>query len=328
MRAPGSASTVTAMIDLPQEFDSTRYWQELYQQPLPFWQAALDRIMGEHQLERSRWTRAALGRNVVFVSPTAVVKLGPPMWAGEMAREAAALSAIAGRLPVATPNLLAVGALGHWEYLVQTPLPGTNLHAIWAELGASDRAALAEQHGALMAALHALPLRDVPTALAFDWSALLGAQRAECVSEMRRAGVADALVRQIEPYLEATPWDAELPVLLHGDLTHLNLLVAEQAGSWRITGLIDWGDVKLGPRMHEFISPGVHMYQGDGASLAALYRGYGWVAHRDAARDQHQIMARAMLYYAEDFVRLIRAVPGADLCQDWHAMASVFWQLA
>jgi hygromycin-B 7''-O-kinase len=142
-RAPGKASTATFMIDLPQQLDATRYWQELYQQPLPFWQAALDQIMGAHQLERSPWTRAALGRNIVFVSPTAVIKLGPPMWAGEMAREAAALNAIAGRLPVTTPTLLAVGALDRWEHLVQAPLMGTKLHAIWAELGASDRAALA-----------------------------------------------------------------------------------------------------------------------------------------------------------------------------------------
>jgi hypothetical protein len=33
------------MIDLPQQLDATRYWQELYQQPLPFWRAALDQIM-------------------------------------------------------------------------------------------------------------------------------------------------------------------------------------------------------------------------------------------------------------------------------------------
>jgi len=256
-----------------------------------------------------------------------VIKLGPPIWVGEMAREAAALSTIAGRLPIGTPTLLAVGALGRWEYLVQAPLPGTSLHAIWAELGASDRAALAEQHGALMAALHALELQDSPADLAFDWSAMLGAQWAECVREMRRAAVADALVRQIEPYLEATPWDDDPPVLLHGDLTHLNMLVAEQAEGWRITGLIDWGDVKLGPRTHELISPGVHMYQGNAALLAAWYRGYGWGAHRDAARDQHQIMARAMLYYAEDFARLIQTIPGADQCQDWPAMASAFCRL-
>ena len=93
------------MDTLPQQVDSTRYWQELYRQPLAFWQAALDRIMAEHQLVSSPWIRATLGRNIVFVSPTAVIKLGPPIWQGEMQREATALSAIVGRLPVATPEI-------------------------------------------------------------------------------------------------------------------------------------------------------------------------------------------------------------------------------
>lgn len=70
------------------------------------------------------------------------------------------------------------------------------------------------------------------------------------------------------------------------------------------------------------------MYQGDAALLAAWYRCYGWGAHPDAACTQHQIMAQMMLYYAGDFARLIRTVPGADQCQNWHAMASAFWQLA
>jgi hygromycin-B 7''-O-kinase len=316
------------MHPLPQQVDTARYWQELYRQPLPFWQPALDHIMAEHQLAASPWTRAALGRNIVFVSPTAVVKLGPPMWQGEMQREAAALSTVARRLPVTTPTLLACGELDGWDYLVQAPLMGTNLHAIWAGLDSTARTALAEQHGTLMAALHAIPAQDLSKHLAFDWQTMLDAQRAECVVAMQRAGVADALVRQIEPYLETTPSDAEPPVLLHGDLTHLNMLVIEQAGSWHISGLIDWGDVKIGSRMHEFISPGVHMYQGDAASLPAWYRGYGWGTHRDAARVRHQIMTRAMLYYAEDFARLIQTIPGADQCQDWHAMAAAFWRLA
>src|SRR5690349_8289511 len=123
-----------SMHPLPQQVDTARYWQELYRQPLPFWQPALDQIMAVHQLVASPWTRAALGRNIVFVSPTAVIKLGPPMWQGEMQREAAALSTVAGRLPVTTPTLLACGELDGWDYLVQAPLPGTNLHAIWAGL--------------------------------------------------------------------------------------------------------------------------------------------------------------------------------------------------
>ena len=56
------------MHTLLQQVDSARYWQERYRQPLPFWQAALDRIMAEHRLVSSPWTRAALGRNIVFAA--------------------------------------------------------------------------------------------------------------------------------------------------------------------------------------------------------------------------------------------------------------------
>ena len=160
------------------------------------------------------------------------------------------------------------------------------------------------------------------------WQAALDGQRAECVAEMQRAGVADMLVQEIETYLDAALWDTEPPVLLHGDLTDLNMLVVEQAGSWRITGLIDWGDAKLGSRMHEFISPGVHMYQGDANLLAAWYRGYGWAHRSTAARDEREIMARAMLYYPDDFARLIQLIPGAAQCQSWSAVAAAFWRLS
>jgi hypothetical protein len=64
-------------------------------------------------------------------------------------------------------------------------------------------------------------------------------------------------------------------------------------------------------------------HEGDVAPLAAWYGGYGWGARRKAARDHHHIMARAALSYAEDFARLIRTVPGADQCSDWHALVSV-----
>ncbi len=69
-----------------------------------------------------------------FPNATTVVKLGPPCWPGEMAREVAALRFVAGRLPVATPTLVANGTLDGWDYLVQQKLPGSNLWQLWPQL--------------------------------------------------------------------------------------------------------------------------------------------------------------------------------------------------
>ena len=44
-----------------------------------------------------------------------------------MAREAAALKYVAGRLPVVTPVVVAEGRIEGWDYLMQEWLPGVSL---------------------------------------------------------------------------------------------------------------------------------------------------------------------------------------------------------
>ncbi len=121
--------------------------------------------------------------------------------------------------------------------------------------------------------------------------------------------------------------DVSKHVLLHGDLTHLNFLVEQQSGRWQLTGLIDWGDVKVGPRAHEFISPGMHMYRGDRQALHPWYDGYGLSVGKPMAPLERAVMARAMLYYAEGFGESIARVPGASTCADWDCVARAFWHL-
>jgi len=138
----------------------------------------------------------------VFMYGDIVVKLSPPFWQHEIPREADALRYVHDRLPVTTPDLLAVGEIDSWRYLVQTRLPGMLLQSIWPTLHPYERASLANQHGALMAALHARPLQHAPGSLEFDWPGTLAEQAADCAPAMRRAGVAEPLAADVEPYLE------------------------------------------------------------------------------------------------------------------------------
>lgn len=315
---------------LPANVDYEHYWRDVHNQPLPFWAAALRHVAARHGLPADGWTRAALGRNVVFLNDTTIVKFGPPCWAGDMAREAAALQFVAGRLPVVTPTLLAVNVLDGWEYLIQARLPGTNLWELWTALDAAQRATLARQHGELMAALHALPIDAEPPLLPFDWARMVAEQRATCAAAIAVSGVNAALAAQAASYVAAAePLLANdtAHVLLHGDLSHLNFLVTQHGDRWQITGLIDWGDAKIGPRTHEFISPGMHMYRGDGAALSHWYRGYGWDAMERTAQHEHLIMARAMLYYADEFAAMLEAVPGVAESSDWETVAHTVWHL-
>jgi hygromycin-B 7''-O-kinase len=315
---------------LPTTVVAERYFPDLHGQPLAFWRAALTALAARHGLPDGPWERAALGRNIVFLGPTAVVKLGPPCWPGDMAREADALEHVAGRLPVATPAVLAHGSLESWEYLITSRCHGVNLHTLWRELGPRARAGLARQHGALMAAVHGLPVALLPPALAFDWARMLAGQRADLERSLARSGVDTELVRRAAAYVaaaDALGAPVETTALVHGDLTHLNLLVAQGDDGWSIVGLLDWGDVKIGPWTHELISPAVHMYLGDRDALAAWYQGYGRLPAGAAATVAHLATARAMLYYADEFAPILQRLPGGAGCRDWPAVARCLWQL-
>jgi aminoglycoside phosphotransferase (APT) family kinase protein len=270
-----------------------------------------------------------LGRNVVFLSPTVVIKLGPPEWQGEMLREAAALHFVAGQLPIAIPTSLATGVLDGWEYVVQQRLPGTNLRDLWPQLDETTKHALAYQHGELMKAIHQLPVQDAPALLHFDWAEMLALQHESCAHEMRAAGLEGALAEKINAYLAATPWESEAgeEALLHGDLNSLNFLVTEANDRWEITGLIDWGDVKIGPPSHELISPAMHMYIGHRTLLRQWYAGYALLAQNRLPKIEHIVMARAMLYYQAHFVKSISKIPASVGYSDWATVASTFLQM-
>jgi hygromycin-B 7''-O-kinase len=318
------------MRTLPAAPDDATYWSNVHALPLPAWQPALEQICARHGLSAGSWQRFALGRNVVFGLGEVVVKLSPPFWAADIPREAAALDFVYGRLPVATPALLATGRQDDWGYLVQARLPGTLLHGLWLDLSASERAEVAYQHGALMAAIHALPIGEAPDTLRLDWPVVIGAQWQACIEGLQRSGVPEPLLRDAPAYLEAarSAVFAEHPaVLLHGDLNFLNLLVERGPDGWRITGLVDWSDVAIGPMGHELISPGVHMYRGDRATLHRWYAGYGLATERWSADLQREAMVRAILWYAEEFGAMLGRVPGATTCRSWAEVAECFWQL-
>lgn len=314
---------------LPDDCDYEQYWNMLYRRPLSFWQPALDWITAQHQLTPDGWERASLGRNVVFLSDQYVVKLSPPFWHYESPREADALRFVQGQLPVATPLLLATGTLGSWHYLVQTRLPGRLLRSAWPELAAEEKTALIVQHGAIMAAVHAIPVTRAPASLAFDWAGMLAAQFAECEEAMLRSGVSEHLLQGLEAYLAQAPsLLAQDPSysLIHGDLDAINLLVEQQGAEWQITGLVDWGDIKLGPVAHEFISPRVHMYRAEPGVLEPWYASYGPGLSFSSPEVRYMLMARTMIYYADEFRAILQAVPGAAGCRDWEAVEACFWK--
>ncbi|WP_221089008.1 phosphotransferase [Deinococcus aquaedulcis] len=289
----------------------------LHAQALAPWQLALEDIRARHGLPGGPFTRFVLGKNAVFGCGEVVVKLVPPIWAGDAAREAAALRAVQGRLPLPTPELLATGRLGRWAYLVTARLPGRPLAEVWRDLDVPGQTRLAGQQAELLLAVQALP---PPPKLHFDWPGLLLRQGLELHAALQAP---PALAQAAEAFLQDVSWNGpgfgRAPVFQHGDLNFLNLLVEERGGQITLSALMDWSDARSGPAAHDLISPAVNQFR----RWPQARRAWAGVL-APTPEDRREATARALLYYPDDW-NAILADLGAAQATSWEDVGDMLF---
>ena len=150
------------------------------------------------------------------------------MSAPDSVTEARVLDYLNGRLPVATPELLAYGEYENgWRYVLMSQLPGTELAAAWPAIPRPHQGRVVGEAGEMLAALHGLdpePLQGIlgPT----DWAGFLAGQRATAPERQREVKLPDLWLSQIEGFLESVPLTpGREQVLLHTEVIREHLLV-------------------------------------------------------------------------------------------------------
>jgi hygromycin-B 7''-O-kinase len=217
------------------------------------------------------------GTNDVFAVGDTIVKLYPPRWAALAAPELAALGRFDGVLPVATPHVLASGVLEGWPYLVMSRLRGRALHDVWAGLDETEQRAITAEVGELVAVIHALPTSELPQ-LETDWPRLVRERSAACVARHREQHAPEPLVEQIPDFLaRAAPlFPARFPLaIVTGDLHDYHLLVEPRSGGWRLSGLFDFDDARLGFAEYDLAATALFLCSGRPGLLHTLFEAYG-----------------------------------------------------
>ena len=110
-------------------------------------------------------------------------------------------------------------------------------------------------------------------------------------------------------------------MLLTGEYTPENLLVAHDGGRWRIVGLIDFGDTTTGPAEYDLIGPGTFLAAGDPARLRALLEGRGYARQDLTPRLRDCLMALLLLHRHSDLHVQVRI-------ERWHERAGTLDELA
>lgn len=167
----------------------------------------------------------------------------------QFAREAAVLRVIADRLPLPVPRFELIGRPGAtfpYPFAGYRKLPGQPaIELASATMTADEETEAARALGAFLTELHRVPLDAVPHDL--RRRGVQPAEFAEFPQMLAGFAVAHpAVARRVEEFSRSTGPVAGGPaVLLHSDLLPEHILLSDSPV--RVTGVIDWGDVEIGP---------------------------------------------------------------------------------
>jgi hygromycin-B 7''-O-kinase len=243
-------------------------------------------------------------RPVYAVGDRRVLKLYPTVSAADGITEARVLAYLSGRLPVATPELLAHGEYENgWHYVLMSQLPGTELAAAWPAIPRLHRDRVAGAVGEMLAALHGLDAGPLHAILGpADWAGFLAGQRATAAGRQRAVQLPDLWLSQIEGFLESVPLaSGRERVLLHTEVIREHLVV--DPGTWTLSGLLDFETSMTGDRGCEFATVGLFVSRGDPRLLGRILAGYG------RSFDPRELLAYTLLHVHSNLPECLRQLP-------------------
>lgn len=279
------------------------------------WRQAAAIICDRHHLPYTSLRRSRQGENIIFfVDERLVIKIFAPFRQSYL-REKAALEFAGGKLGIETPAILCAGELEGWSYLVVTRLSGLPAREAWSDIELHERIGIVSRLGVALKSLHdhAAPLSQ--PALNRDWHGFIERQANTSVERQRACGANPEWLESLPGYiaarLELLPAGYE-PALLHGDVHPGNLLLAQENGHWRITGLFDFGDSFCGFHEYDFVAPGVLMAQGSRELQRAMLLAYGYKESQLDMNLRARLMLLTVLYECSDLRKYaLRLMPEA-----------------
>ena len=243
-------------------------------------------------------------RPVYAVGDRHVLKLYPTVSAPDGVTEARVLDYLNGRLPVATPELLAHGEYENgWRYVLMSQLPGTELAAAWPAIPSPHQDRVASEAGAMLAALHGLDPGPLPAALGpADWAGFLAGQRATARERQREVGLPGRWLSQIEGFLESVPLTpGPERALLHTEVTRGHLVVSP--GTWTLSGLLDFETSMTGDRAYDLATVGLFVSRGDPRLLGRILAAYG------RSFDPRELLAYTLLHRHSNLPECLSELP-------------------
>ncbi|GAC1350879.1 MAG: aminoglycoside 3'-phosphotransferase/choline kinase family protein [Ktedonobacteraceae bacterium] len=275
------------------------------------WPRAMQVICQRHGLSSDRLVRfgdgtdPADGTNVVFAAGEQhIIKLFPPYWRRLFEADLTVSGHVYGKLSITTPEIYAHGILDGWPYLVMSRVPGVYLSEVWDTLEQENQLRIVTELGEVVAHLHALPTKNLPL-LEANWPEFVATRVKNCLQRHSEQGVSDYWLQQIPKYLEyASPLYPPdfTPAIVSGDIHQHHLLAHQQEyGQWRLTGLFDFDDARIGFHEYDLAAAGLFMMADNPTLLRAFLLAYGYAETDIDEPLSHRLMAYTLLHRYRPF---------------------------
>jgi len=291
--------------------------------------AAID-IARSHGLPHGNPQLFSTGTNlVVALDERLILKVFPPLLRHQFVSERAALSQLRGRLSVPIPEIVLEGERDLWPYLVITRLQGVVGSQAWPMLPEDQKERVLGQIGETIAEVQRVPVGEL-SAVEPRWAAFISGQIAGCRARHERLGLAQKYLDGLDDLLRDAaaliPVDAP-PVILTGEYIPENFLLSRESGTWRLAGLIDFGDVFTGWGEYDLLGPSVFMAAGMPRRVASFFEGFGYSPEDVTPALTRRLAALMLLHRFSDLNRQICIDGWQQKAADLAGLERLLWPI-
>jgi hygromycin-B 7''-O-kinase len=306
------------------DYESFRAWRADASRCLA---AALD-IARSHGLPHGDPQLFATGTNlVVALDDGLILKIFPPMLRHQFRSEQISLTALHRRVSVPIPEIVLEGERDQWPYLVITRLHGVIGTQAWPILPEDQKERILGQIGETIASVQRVPV-GACSRLEPRWDEFIPRQIEGCRARHERLGLPGKFLDRLDDFLsdaaELIPLDAP-PVILTGEFTPENFLLNCQGDQWRLSGLIDFGDVMTGWGEYDLLGPSAFLTAGMPRRVRSLFEGFGYLPAEMDYTLKRRLMALALLHRFSNLNRQICIEGWQQKADDLAQLQDLLW---
>jgi len=291
--------------------------------------AALD-IARSHGLPHADPHLFSTGTNlVVALDDGLILKLFPPLLRSQFVSEGLSLSLLHGRLGVPIAEIVLEGERDQWPYLVITRLSGILGKQAWPALPEDQKERVLAQIGATIAEVQRVPVGEL-SRIEPRWDQFMSQQIRGCRARHERLGLPQKYLDGLDDILRdaATLIPLNAPaVILTGEFIPENFLLSRESAGWRLSGLIDFGDVMTGWCEYDLLGPSAFMTAGLPRRVRSLFSGFGYSQADIDPILKRRLMALLLLHRFSDPVRHICIEDWQQKADDLFELQELLWPL-